>query len=261
MKHIQSPENQGYRELLRLARSARALREGGLALLEGAHLVEAYCARHGAPRRLLLDARAQATPEAKSLAAKCGGADVWALGGALFEKLAQTVTPSGVLALVEIPGDPGPLAAGQSCILLEDIQDPGNLGVLLRVAAAAGLARAYLSRQCAYAWSAKTLRAAQGAHFCIEVAEAHDLPAIARSFAGRRVATVVRGGTPWCAADLRGPTAFMFGNEGAGLSEPLIQAADLRLSIPMPGGMESLNVASAAAVVVFEKLRQDSNPR
>lgn len=257
MKSIRSAENAGYRELLRLVRSSGAMRRAGWALLEGAHLVEAYRARYGVPRRLLLDARAQFSPAAQTLIGQCSETEIWLLDSPLLQRLAQTVNSSGVLALVEIPTFERSLPAGASCLLLEDIQDPGNLGVLLRVAAAAGLHRAYLSAHCAYAWSPKVLRAAQGAHFFVEIAEASDLPKLARAFPGRRVAAVVHGGAPWCEVDLRGPVAFLFGNEGAGLSADLAAAADLQLTIPMPGGVESLNVASAAAVMVFEKVRQE----
>ncbi len=256
MKTIRSPENPGYRELLQLVRSARHLRHKGLALLEGQHLIESYVARHGCPLRLILSEAAAAT-EAESLLVRCAGAEVWQLSPTLFRALAQTVTPSGSLALVSVPRRLPEMSGGASCLLLEDIQDPGNVGVLLRIGAAAGIRRAYLSPQSAYAWSAKTLRAGQGAHFFIEVADGADLEVIATQFPGRRVAAVVRGGTSLFAADLHGPVALMFGNEGAGLSPALSATVDLRVTIPMPGGIESLNVATAAAVVIFEKLRQD----
>lgn len=258
MKTIRSADNPGFRELLRLARSPRALRQSALALLEGEHLCAAYAARHGAPRRLLVTEAGHDTPGARALLDRYPRIETWTLAPGLFKELAQTATPAGMLALVEVPKpDPAP-DAGASCLLLEDIQDPGNLGVLLRIAAAAGLARAWLSPHCAYAWSGKVLRAGQGAHFAIDIVEGADLIAVAQGFPGKRVGTVVRGGASLFETALDGPVAFLLGNEGAGLSEGLAAAVDVRLSIPMPGGMESLNVASAAAIVIFEKLRQDA---
>ncbi|KAB2843947.1 MAG: RNA methyltransferase [Burkholderiales bacterium] len=257
MKTIRSADNPGFRELLRLARSPRVLRQSALALLEGEHLCAAYAARHGAPRRLLVTEAARETGGVRALLDRYPQTETWTLAPGLFKELAQTATSAGMLALVEVPR-PGPVAVtGASCLLLEDIQDPGNLGVLLRIAAAAGLARAWLSPHCAYAWSGKVLRAGQGAHFAIDIVEGADLVAVAERFPGKRVGTVVRGGASLFETALDGPVAFLFGNEGAGLSEALSEAVDLRLSIPMPGGMESLNVASAAAIVIFEKLRQD----
>jgi TrmH family RNA methyltransferase len=258
MKTISSPDNPGFRELARLARSSRAQRQAGLALLEGLHLAQSYAAQHGAPRRLLLTVEAAAHGEVRDFLKQTPDLETWLLAPSLFKELAQTTTPAGVLALVSPPRVHGALPEGASCLLLEDIQDPGNLGVLLRIGAAAGLARAYLSPHCAYAWSGKVLRAGQGAHFALGIVEAADLHAVAGAFPGRRFATMVRGGQSLFATDLRGPVAFLFGNEGAGLSEGLAAQVDGRVTIPMPGGMESLNVASAAAVMIFEKLRQDS---
>ena len=106
-------------------------------------------------------------------------------------------------------------------------------------------------------WSPKVLRAGQGAHFFLELIEHADLPALARGFAGKVVAAVPHADASLFDADLRGPLMLMVGNEGAGLSPALIACATARLAIPMPGGFESLNAASAAAVCLFEKLRQD----
>lgn len=258
MKTIRSPENPGFKELLRLARSTHRQRQAGVALVEGEHLIAAYRARFGNPRRLILSEEATAQSAVPSLAEGLDPGAVWIMAPSLFRMLSQTTTPTGLLALVTIPPASGVTRQpGGSCLLLEDIQDPGNLGALLRIGAAAGLQSAWLSAHCAYAWSSKVLRAGQGAHFAIEINETADLQAVARQFSGKRIAAVVRGGVSLFDARLSGPVAFVFGNEGAGLSDALAAMVDERLSIPMPGEMESLNVASAAAVLIFEKLRQD----
>lgn len=258
MKSIRSPENPGYRDLLRLARSARLQRQARVALLEGEHLCTAYAARYGSPRRLVVTEAALASAAVADLQARDPALETWVLAPSLFKALAQTDTPAGIIAEIEVPKpEPGSTPLG-TCLLLEDIQDPGNLGVLLRIAAAAGLRTVWLSPHCAYVWSGKVLRAGQGAHFSLELVEAADLLAVARDFAGLRMATVVRGGASLFDTRLDGPIAFLFGNEGAGLSQALATMVDRRLTIPMPGAMESLNVASAAAIVVFEKLRQDA---
>ncbi len=139
------------------------------------------------------------------------------------------------------------------------IQDPGNLGSMLRTAAAFGATDAYLSPGCAFAWSPKVLRAGQGAHFQIAIREDADLVALARSFrdeGGHVVATVASGGAPLPASRLAGRVAVAVGNEGAGLGAALRAEADLAVTIPMPGGSESLNAAAAAAVVLYEVARQ-----
>ena len=150
------------------------------------------------------------------------------------------------------------------CLLLEDVQDPGNVGSMLRSAAAAGVAQVLLSKHCAFAWSPKVLRAGQGAHFHVEIHEDVDLPAWAaayRAAGGAVVAAVAAGGASLYATPLAGRAAIVIGNEGSGLSPALAAQATQRVTIPMPGGMESLNAAAAAAVCLFECARQRSAKR
>jgi TrmH family RNA methyltransferase len=140
--------------------------------------------------------------------------------------------------------------------MLEDLQDPGNLGSILRSCAAAGIRHVLLSKGSVHAWSPRVLRAGMGAHFALSIHERADLVAAARKFPGRLIAT--RAGAPQAVfdADLRGSVGLMFGNEGAGLSAELLATAHAVVSIPMPGTAESLNVAAAAAVCLFERVRQ-----
>jgi TrmH family RNA methyltransferase len=118
--------------------------------------------------------------------------------------------------------------------------------------------RVYLSPGCAFAWSQKTVRAGQGAHFHVDIFEHADLEAIAREFPGRVIATDPHASVSLFDTNLRGACALLIGNEGGGLSPVLAQAAQERIAIPMPGGFESLNAALAAAVCLFEKVRQDA---
>jgi TrmH family RNA methyltransferase len=150
---------------------------------------------------------------------------------------------------------------GDFCILLEDVQDPGNAGSILRTASAAGVTHAFLSRHCAFAWAPKVMRAGMGAHFHLEIHEDVDLPAWAvryRARGGQVIATVRDGGTDLYRAALARPIGLAIGNEGAGLSPALVAASSARVTIPMPGGMESLNAAAAAAVTLFECVRRFS---
>jgi TrmH family RNA methyltransferase len=160
-------------------------------------------------------------------------------------------SPTGLLAEIAIPAVVNETA--QFVVLLEDIQDPGNLGALLRTAAAAGVEQAYLSTACADAWSPKCLRGGQGAHFRLAIQERADLPAVARRFPVH--AAILGAPQSLFDLDLRGAVGFAFGNEGAGLSEALC-ACSSPFSIPMSDRVESLNVAAAAAVCLFERVRQ-----
>ena len=133
----------------------------------------------------------------------------------------------------------------------------GNLGSILRSAAAANVRDVYLSKHCTDAWSPKTLRAAMGAHFFLRIHENSDLIQITGKFPGSVIATSIQATKNLFETSLSGPTAFAFGNEGSGLSREMIEAAHDNMAIIMPGKTESLNVAAAAAICFFEKVRQD----
>src|SRR5206468_7978050 len=183
--------------------------------------------------------------------------DVLVVSQRMFSTIASLPADIGVLAVVRTPTPTLP-APGRFCLLLENIQDPGNIGTMLRTAAAAGVEQVLLSKHCAFAWSPKVLRAGQGAHFLTTVVEDVDLAAWAASFralGGHVAAMVAHHGADLYATALQWPLAIAVGNEGAGLSARLVECADARITIPMTGGMESLNAAAAAAVVLFEAVR------
>jgi TrmH family RNA methyltransferase len=140
--------------------------------------------------------------------------------------------------------------------LLEDIQDPGNLGSILRSASASGVDLVYLSDHCADLWSPKVLRGGQGAHFhlpCIEKAIFSD---ITKAFTGKILATTFNGKSIFM-EDLKGPVAFIFGNEGNGLQLETIGLTSHQIYIPMEKGIESLNVSAAVSICLYEKYRQE----
>lgn len=251
---VSSRDNARFKQLRKLAESARERRKLGQTLLDGAHLLQAYAETLGAPRLLILPQDEAVPDEAAALLASLAGTDTLRLAPALFAELSPVATPSGVLALVDIPRLPPPARCGFG-LLLEDIQDPGNLGSLLRSAAAAGVQQVWLSAGCTDAWSPKALRGGQGAHFVLPIAERADLAAVVAGFCGQTLAACLDGDSLF-GLDLRGPVAFLIGNEGAGLSPSLRQAASRRVCIPMPGRVESLNAAAAAAVCLFERVRQ-----
>ena len=141
----------------------------------------------------------------------------------------------------------------------ESSRRSGNAGTILRTAAAAGVAQVWLSKGCAFAWSPKVLRAAQGAHFLTTIVEDVDLVAWSAAFremGGHVAALVARDGEDLYTTELRRPLAIAVGNEGSGLSGALRFVADYRVTIPMPGATESLNAAAAAAVALFECVRR-----
>jgi TrmH family RNA methyltransferase len=259
MPRITSRDNPRLKEAARLIASSRDRRKTGRCVLEGAHVIAAYCARHGAPETLIVAEAALEAPELRALRAAVPAARTLIVAEAAWGEFAHLPAAVGVLAVVPTP-QPELKRAADFCLLLEDVQDPGNVGSILRSAAAAGVAQVFLSAQCAFAWSPKVLRAGQGAHFHLEIYEGADLARWAREYHGRVIAAVATGGEPLFAADLARPVAIAIGNEGSGLSPALRGAASQSVTIPMPGGFESLNAAAAAAVCLFESVRQRRAP-
>ncbi|MFZ3174047.1 MAG: RNA methyltransferase, partial [Thiobacillus sp.] len=151
---------------------------------------------------------------------------------------------------------PPPINATPLVLVLEDIQDPGNLGSMLRTGAAAGATLAVLSKGCHDPWSPKALRGGQGAQFVLPMQLDADVPAWLAAFDGQSVALTLGEARDFYAEDYAGPTVLAVGNEGAGLSAAAAQAARLRVQIPMPGRVESLNASAALAAALFEVVRQ-----
>lgn len=256
MKLIQSRDNPFFKELVKLAGSARQRGKANQTLLDGAHLLRAYLDSGNRPQHILLNAAASQDGEIAALLERLDDVPVAQLDDRLFAELSELKTPTGILALIEIPQPTGTPADSRFALLLEDIQDPGNLGSMLRSAAAAGCDAVFLSPGCADAWSPRVLRAAMGGHFALDISEQQDLPSAAKAFPGALLATSLQATRSLYDCDLRANVAFMIGNEGAGLSDELLGLATHRITIPMPGKVESLNAAAATAICLFEAVRQ-----
>ncbi|MGB7501464.1 MAG: RNA methyltransferase [Azonexus sp.] len=257
MKLIRSRDNPFFKGLKRLAESGRERRKAGRTLLDGVHLVEAYEAVHGPVETLVVSESALAAGE---IAAYLEGREVVILADSLLRDLGLVDTPSGLLAVVVMPTATLAVDLEKDAVLLDGVQDPGNLGAILRTAAAAGVGQALLGPGCASAWSPKVLRAGQGAHFALAIHEDADLGAFMADYRGTTAVTCLDDATPLYDASWEGSLAWVFGAEGQGVSPELLAAARLRIKIPMPGAVESLNVAAAAAVCLFEALRRKLAP-
>jgi TrmH family RNA methyltransferase len=229
-------------------------------LLDGFHLVQAYVDGFGvAGVKLIARASNAAQPEVQAWLNRAPDGAV-ILQDRLFDELSGVETPVGLLAAVPIPREPSKIPATDGfTVFLDGIQDPGNLGAILRSAAAAGGQAAVLSRQCADPWSPKSLRGGMGAQFLIRIVDRADLAAVLPVFPGRILAMDARGAVSVFRSDLSGPVGFLFGSEGIGIAPALLQLAAQRLRIPMASGVESLNVGAAAAVCFFEWKRRRSD--
>jgi len=251
---ISSRDNPIFKRLKKLAESARARREARMTLLDGEHLLAAYLDAGGQPHTLVRAASFDADKFAP-LAVRCSQARAIFLPDALFAELVPVAAPTGLLAEAAWLSPPA-IAATPLVIVLEDIQDPGNLGAMLRTGAAAGATLAVLSKGCHDPWSPKALRGGQGAQFVLPLQRGADLVTWLNAFAGRSIALALTEDSDFYALDLSGPLALIAGNEGAGLSEAVCNAATLSAHIPMAGRIESLNASAALAVAVFEAVRQ-----
>ncbi|TVO53921.1 TrmH family RNA methyltransferase [Denitromonas halophila] len=257
---IQSRDNPLVKRIHALSTSGRERRKTGLTVLDGAHLMAAALDAGIVFTQIVVSDTGLAREEHQALIARVGAqCPVACLPDPLFAHVSAVESPSGLLALMAMPAlDVLPAMVNGSLIVLDAVQDAGNLGTLLRTASAAGIRLALLTEGCAQAWSPRVLRAGMGAHFQMQVLEHVDVETALAGYTGRIAATVLSADSQSLfALDLAGPTAWLFGAEGQGLSDSLKNLATTHVHIPMPGRLESLNVAAAAAICLFEQVRQN----
>ena len=256
MKLISSRDNATVKHLHALATSARARRGSGETLIDGAHLLGVALERGVQPKMVVVSESGRGQAEIAALLEACSAFNCIELPDRLFAHVSPVDAPSGVLAVITIPPPALELSVTGSCVVLDGVQDPGNLGSILRTAAAVGVADVLLAPGCAQAWSPRVLRAAMGAHFGLRIFENVNAQAVLAGFSGAILAADLQDSVELYELDLRGQVAWLFGSEGQGLSSAMVALATQRVLIPMPGGMESLNVGVAAGVCLFEQLRQ-----
>src|SRR4051812_30815096 len=240
MKAIASRDNADFKAVSRLVSSASHRKRAGLSVLDGPHLLAAFLDSGGHPEELFVSRAGLDSVEITQLVERSSPARVTLLTDPLYDALSTVESPTGVLSVIATPQPRAAPADAAFALLLEDIQDPGNVGTLLRSAAAAGASDVVLSPQCAFAWSPKVLRAAMGGHFALNIVEGADLRGFAARYKGTVIALMGGEGASIYDLDLRGPCAFVVGNEGVGISAELAQSARLRATIPTTRKVESL---------------------
>jgi RNA methyltransferase, TrmH family len=245
------------RRLRKLADSARACREAGRTLAEGLHLIEAALAAR-VPIATLLIRGGTLNEAARSLVARveAQGTPRVELAAALYDAIAPVEHGAGLMAEIAIPHVALPVSLIEDAVYLDAVQDPGNVGTLLRTAAAAGVRHVFCGPSSAYPWSPKVLRAGMGAQFALTVYDDVAPAQLARLYRGTVLAAELSGEDLYGAEWGRGPTLWMFGSEGQGLSAAAAALTQRRLRIPMAATVESLNVGAAAAVCLFEQSRR-----
>ncbi len=260
IKTITSRENPLYKELKQLATRPPVRRKMGRTLLDGVHLCEAYLENVGNPVFCVVSDSGELNVEVARILAACEArqAHCIKLPDALYRALSQVENGVDLLFIVETPLKEQAGSLNQAAVLLDNVQDPGNVGSILRSAAAAGIKHIYCGKGTVFAWSPKVLRAGMGAHFLLHIYENVDLEALVSDSAVPVLATSSHALQTIYQADLKQSVAWLFGHEGHGVSETLLARASQTVVIPHRGAMESLNVAASAAICFFEQLRQQS---
>jgi TrmH family RNA methyltransferase len=260
VERISSRQNAIVRRFRELARRGHA--DPGV-LLDGAHLLQDALAagirvEAAAFDETVLDAGLAGLGQRASAA----GARTFAVPPGVFSAMSPVRAPSGVVAIARL--DPAPLdevlrRSPQLVVILHDVQDPGNVGAAIRAAEGCGATGLITTGGSADPFGWKALRGAMGSAFRLPIATGIGFETCRRGLTPLGigiVATVPRGGTPLPAADLRQPIALLLGGEGGGLSAELLQSADSLLTIPMVPEVESLNIAVAAGIILYEAARQ-----
>ena len=250
--HITARDNPSLQRLRKLSQDAAAYRKLGSVWLEGDHLARALLQRGQQPTLAVVSENAYAEPALRELAD--AAPRVLVLPPALFKSISGLESPAQIGFEVTHAMDLRPLK-GQDSVVLDRLQDAGNVGTILRSAAAFGFRQVLALKGTAALWSAKVLRAGMGAHFGLRLVEGLapedldglDLPLIATSSHAQSQLHQTR---------LPSPCAWVMGHEGQGVQPALMQRCALSVGIPQPGGEESLNVGSAAAVCLYESARQ-----
>lgn len=252
---IDSKNNPAIKDIIKLVKDSSYRKECRLSVIYGEHLlIEAL--KHNLVSQVLVDEHSLS--KYQGLIAQLDATVVVYMTSKLVTaKVNILTTATDIMAVVRLP-DCGNLAKlyASDCVLFENIQDPGNLGTMLRIAAAAGINNVGLIGNCVDVYSPKVIRASQGLHFGLNVCQIVDFDEFKRNYIGQIIATQILADRLVYALDLRIATAFIFGNEGNGLSSQLLAAVNLKVKIPLAVGVDSLNVATACGVCVFEMVRQ-----
>ena len=255
MKEITSVHNPRLAALRELQRP-RARRESGLFLAESAKMVAEALSLSLCRTLVVENGRAQeyAAMIEEAQDAYC---EVLLVSRAVMDALSEAKTPQGVVCTVAIRPEPAQLT-GRRIAALDGVQDPGNVGTILRTADAAGFDGVLLGSGCADLYGAKTLRATMGSVFRVPTRRTEDLAAelAAMRAQGYAIAATELGGEDFYAGCPRGNCVLVIGSEGHGVSQAVRSVATHHLALPMRGGAESLNAAVAAGIMIYEMARE-----
>ena len=246
MKQITSNQNEALKHLSKLLSQAKARREFGQTVLEGVHLLDAFLNAGGVPLHVFVPEGKWVQAEIQALLARIDAERVSVVNHSALSKITSLTDAEDIMTLIAIPIN-YEAPKRDDCVVLERVQDPGNMGTILRSAAASGVQQLVLSTDCVDIWSPKVLRAGMGAHFGLHLLEGLGLDDL-QDLQVPIVVTSSHQGDLIQNLCLPQPCAWAMGHEGQGVCPELMARATVHVRIGQPGGEESLNVAAAAAI-------------
>lgn len=259
---ITSTANKQVRELAQLIGKAKARREQKLFVVEGRKMFEEV--PHDWVQAVYVSESFKKVPENRE---RIEGYAYEELSDAVFSSVSDTKTPQGILCVVRMPeySLPELLSVKEGIYLvLESIQDPGNLGTMFRTGEGAGIAGVIMNRTTVDLFNPKTIRSTMGSIYRVPFYIADDLEAVLNEMKQKRIhifAAHLKGTGMYDSFDYKKSCAFLIGNEGNGLSAGIAELADTYIRIPMAGKVESLNAAMASGILMYEAARQRRNQK
>lgn len=258
MIEITSKNNQAYKAIQKLTSKKYRDREGSY-LIEGENLIQEAINNDATIEAVFIrDDKANDFDLGEELEEV-----TYIVSGGLFDDLAQTETSQGILAKVKKPNlslsSLSPDSIPGNIVVLDSLQDPGNIGTIIRTADAAGYSLIITVKGTCDAFSPKVVRSAAGSLFRIPIVKAdsdEELLNFLNKSGKRIVSTVLDGDVDYYDANLKRDIAFIVGNEGNGIRDELKEKTDVKVKIPMKGKTESLNAAVAAAIIMYESVRK-----
>ena len=250
MDIISSTKNEKIKELAKL-QTAKGRKKAGMYLLEGEHLVEEAIKEKALIELIVVSSNRM---EAYQYLLEQTEVNVLVVSQEVFQKLSMTETTQGILAAVKIENQAEPPCSGR-IIVLDAVQDPGNLGTIVRTADAAGFDAVVLGTGTVDLYNDKVIRSMQGSHFHIPVFQAdlrEYLPVLKKQGVEVAVTALHRDSKDYSILQGKSDVAIVVGNEGQGVSSEVIELADAVVTIPMFGKAESLNVAIASALLMYK---------
>lgn len=257
---ITSNQNQQVKLVRRLMSSTRERHGTGLAVFEGIHLADSLLTVNYKYKLVVVAESALQNQEIIDILSRVDSSSIQILKNSVFQSLSKIQPNVGIIVLAEIDKKQPPSSINRDAILLDDVQDAGNLGTILRTCVAVGIDDVYLSTKSASAWSPKSLRAGMGAQLSLNIYENVTPTDVISKSTVESVATSLASSVNLYQANLLAPRLWVFGNEGQGVSQSVLESVDLRLKIPQTTStVESLNVSASVAICLYEQYRQRQN--